>query len=76
MSYHKIDTVGLAAVMRTAGLIQCENLKLATVLKALKIEAQATHRAMADCEAAREIFMVAVRLMRRTLAETKVGQAP
>jgi len=64
LSYHKIDTVALAAAMRLAGLIQCENLKLATVAAALKIEMGAAHRAASDCVAARKVFLRAVQCMR------------
>lgn len=64
LSYHVIDTVSLAAVLRAAGVIDAENLKLGTVCAALGIENRAEHRAMGDCEAARGIFRRCVDLVR------------
>lgn len=64
LSYHKIDTAGLAMAMRVAGLLgNVPNVRLQTVTAALKIPHEA-HRAMGDCLAAMAIFKHASRLMR------------
>ena len=64
LSYHLIDTVCLAGVLRAARVIDVPNLKLATVSAALGIPHEKKHRAMGDCEAARGIFDRCVALVR------------
>ena len=60
LSYHKVDTVGLACALRTAGHIRCENLKLQTVAMALGFECEFVHQAMADCELSRQVYQYVV----------------
>lgn len=60
LSYHQIDTVGLACAMKVAGIFKSENLKLTTITEALGIPHTVKHRAMSDCEAARGIFLRSV----------------
>ena len=60
LSYHKVDTVGFALVLRMVGILKSDNLKLATVTKALNIKHENTHRAMSDCEASKALFEMVV----------------
>lgn len=53
--YHKIDLIAITTIMRIAGKLQLENMKLETVMKALNIGAQ-THDALDDVRAVRKVF--------------------
>lgn len=64
LSYHLIDTVSLAGVLRQAGVISTPNLKLGTVCDALGVVRVKDHRAMSDCLAAREIYLRCADLLR------------
>lgn len=56
LSYHMIDTVSIASVLRSRGYFKSDNLKLDTVCKALNIPMRQAHRAMSDAESCFEIF--------------------
>jgi len=58
LSYHQIDTVGIACMLRSAGVFTPEDLKLETVCKALGLP-PSKHRAMADAEACLNIMQKA-----------------
>jgi DNA polymerase III alpha subunit (gram-positive type) len=68
LSYRKADTLSLAMALRCAGVIECEDLKLVTVAKAMGIETPAAHRAMADCETAKTIFERAIDMFAESAA--------
>jgi len=55
LSYHIIDTVSLAGLMKLAKLYNFTNLKLTTVMKEMNYEFEG-HRAMNDCMASAEIL--------------------
>ncbi len=65
LSYHKVDTVGLAMALKLAGVIRCENVKLTSVSAALGIEHGKAHTAMADLLVSKQIFERAVRFFKR-----------
>lgn len=65
LSYHKVDTVGIAMALKLAGVIRCADVKLTSVSAALGIEHGKAHTAMADCLVAKEIFERTVRFFRR-----------
>lgn len=56
LSYHKIDTVGLAMALKVAGVIDVPNVKLTTLSAALGIEHSRAHNAMADLLVSKAIF--------------------
>lgn len=56
LGYRMADTLSMAMALRCAGVIEVENLQLATVAKALGIPTPASHRAMGDCETAKAVF--------------------
>lgn len=60
LSYHKIDTMGIALLLRAAGVIKCEDVRLSTVCEALKIPHVDAHRAMGDLGAMRKIYEFAI----------------
>jgi DNA polymerase III alpha subunit (gram-positive type) len=66
LSYHKVDTVSLAGVMKIAKIIDVPNLKLATVAPALGIAKEQKHRAMDDCELSKKILEYAVNLFKES----------
>ena len=57
LAYNKIDTRALAVAMRVAKAIDVPNVKLGTVADALGIKYSTAHRAMADAEICKEIFL-------------------
>lgn len=65
LSYHKVDTVGIAMALKLAGVIRCENVRLTSVSAALGIEHGKAHTAMADLLVSKEIFERAVRFFKR-----------
>lgn len=62
LSYHLIDTVGLAGTLKLAGLIEAPNLRLESVAKALGFGRQ-THRAMDDVMLSKQILEYMLGLM-------------
>jgi len=66
LSFHLIDTVSLAGVMKIAKVIDVPNLKLSTVAPALGVQAVQKHRAMDDCELAKKILEYTVNLFRES----------
>lgn len=60
LGYHKIDTVGIALLLRAAGIIKCESVTLSSVCEALSINHVNAHRAMGDLEASRKIYEFAI----------------
>lgn len=79
LSYHKIDTVGIAAALQVAGKIKPMNLKLASVAEAMGIKNAAAHRAMGDCETSMKIFTMFSEMLKFPLkcakCESKKTQA-
>jgi exonuclease I len=65
LSYHKVDTVGLAMALKLAGVINTQDVKLTSVSRALKIEHSQAHTALSDCLVAKEIFERTVRFFKR-----------
>lgn len=53
--YHKVDLIAITTIMKIAGKIELENMKLETVMKVLGFGGQ-THDAMDDVYAVRKIF--------------------
>ncbi len=66
LSFHLIDTVSLAGVMKIAKIIDVPNLKLATIAPALGIAKEQKHRAMDDCELSKKILEYAVNLFKES----------
>jgi DNA polymerase-3 subunit epsilon len=56
LSYHKIDTATIALVLKAAGILQADNVKLATVTQALKIPHEHAHAAWPDMMGSKGIF--------------------
>lgn len=63
LSYHKVDTVGMSLLLRQAGIIRCESVKLENVRSALGIGGE-HHRAMADAEAVKRIYEMTLDFIR------------
>jgi DNA polymerase-3 subunit epsilon len=55
VDYHKIDLIAISTLMKLAGKIQIDNLKLETCAKAFNIEFGA-HNSMEDIRVTRELF--------------------
>lgn len=64
LSYHKIDTVSLAASLKLAGVINPENLRLGTVAQSIGIPGEQKHRAMDDVELSRRILEYSVNALK------------
>lgn len=60
LSYHKIDTVTIALLLRAAGIIKCESVRLSDVCEALKINHVDAHRAMGDLLASKQVYEFAI----------------
>lgn len=58
ISYRTIDTQAIAMILRFSGKVQVEDVKLGTIARALGLE-KSFHAALADCEAARDIYLLA-----------------
>lgn len=65
LSYHKVDTVGIAMALKIAGVIDVPNVKLTTVSAALGIEHGKAHSAMADLLVSKAIFERCANFFRR-----------
>jgi oligoribonuclease (3'-5' exoribonuclease) len=66
LSYHTIDTVGLAMALRLAGVLgDVPDVKLATVARALGFVEHKAHRALSDAIAGRVIFSTTMHRLRR-----------
>ena len=63
LAFRKIDTVGISMLLKQAGIIDVQDVKLETVRKALKIGGE-HHRAMGDAEAVKKIYEMSLELIR------------
>lgn len=63
-SYRAVDTLVLARTLSLAGLVSLPDHKLTTVTKALGIRHEGAHGAMSDCEAARDVFLKVVDMLK------------
>lgn len=62
ISRRGIDTMSIALVLRLAGVLRCENVRLETIARAMDLPLP-THRAMADAETVRAVLARAVDLL-------------